>query len=149
MYIPYLFTPTADPRAFPSPVSRASTLTVRRPQTADKAQHALDKAVENEHKAAKAVNRAVHNHDAAISNEQNAEKTVQVRSQFAPPPARRAITPSRPVPYDAPALLQIKQQHETRLEQDLEQKRRHLNELQQRKAQNDVRTAASHSDPRV
>ncbi|KAI0637908.1 hypothetical protein C8Q77DRAFT_397473 [Trametes polyzona] len=77
-------------------------------KVADKAQHALDKAVEKEHKAAKALNRAAHNHDSAISSEQNAEKT-----------------------------LQIKQQHEARLEQDLEQKRRHLDELQQRKAHND------------
>ncbi|KAI0824685.1 hypothetical protein BC628DRAFT_1321714 [Trametes gibbosa] len=77
-------------------------------KAADKAQHALDKSVEQEHKAAKALNRAVHGHDAAISNEQNAEKT-----------------------------LTIKQQHEARLEQDLEQKRRHLDDLQQRKAQND------------
>ena len=47
-------------------------------QAADKAQHALDKAIDKEHKAAKALNRAAHNHDAAISNGQNAEKTVQV-----------------------------------------------------------------------
>ncbi|KAI0370171.1 hypothetical protein BV20DRAFT_966785 [Pilatotrama ljubarskyi] len=74
----------------------------------DNAHHALDKAVEKEHKAAKAVNRAIHNHDSTVANEQAAEKKVEITKQ-----------------------------HETRLEQDLEQKRRQLDELQHRKAQND------------
>ncbi|KAI0356534.1 hypothetical protein OH77DRAFT_1423467 [Trametes cingulata] len=74
----------------------------------DKASHALDKAVEKEHKAAKAVNRAIHNHDSTVAGEQAAEKKVQITKQ-----------------------------HEARLEQDLEQKRRQLDELQHRKAQND------------
>ncbi|KAI0676968.1 hypothetical protein C8Q78DRAFT_1000386 [Trametes maxima] len=78
-------------------------------KAADKAAHALDKAVEKEHKAAKALNRAAHNHDAAVTSEQSAEKTVQ-----------------------------IKKQHEARLEQDLEQKRRQMDEIQQRKSHNDV-----------
>ena len=38
-------------------------------------------------------------------------------------------------PYPLP---QIKKQHEARLEQDLEQKKQHLEELRQRKEHNDV-----------
>lgn len=53
-------------------------------QAADKAQLALDKAAEQEHKAVKTLNRAAHKHDAALSNEQNAEKIVQVRSSSHP-----------------------------------------------------------------
>ncbi|KAI9001299.1 hypothetical protein BD414DRAFT_474239 [Trametes punicea] len=77
-------------------------------KAADKAQHQLEKAVKKEHKAAEALNRAAHNHDAAVAGEQTAEKTVQ-----------------------------IKKQHEVRLERDLEQKRHQLDEMQQRKAHND------------
>ncbi|TFK92983.1 hypothetical protein K466DRAFT_581435 [Polyporus arcularius HHB13444] len=77
-------------------------------KAANKAAHALDKAVAKEHKAAKAVNKAVHNHEVAVANEQNAEKVIQ-----------------------------IKKQHEARLEQDLEQKKQHLDALRQRKEHND------------
>ncbi|CDO74552.1 hypothetical protein BN946_scf184632.g9 [Trametes cinnabarina] len=74
-----------------------------------KAQHQLERAVEKEHNASKAVNRAAHNHDAAIANEQNAEKTVELHKE-----------------------------HEVKLGQDLEQKRRQLEDAQQRKAHNDT-----------
>ncbi|KAL1940831.1 hypothetical protein VTO73DRAFT_7872 [Trametes versicolor] len=73
-----------------------------------KAQQAVDKAVETEYEATKALNRAAHDRDAAIANEATAEKSVK-----------------------------IKQEHEARLEQDLEKRRVHLDEQQQRKAQND------------
>ncbi|KAH9894369.1 hypothetical protein C8Q73DRAFT_836312 [Cubamyces lactineus] len=98
----------------------------------DKAHHQLDKAVEQEHKAAKALNRAAHSHDSAVSNEQNAEKTVE-RGLTLPSPTR----PHTSLTTASPLLPQIKKQHEARLEKDLEQKRRQLDELQQRKAHND------------
>ncbi|RPD62711.1 hypothetical protein L226DRAFT_532299 [Lentinus tigrinus ALCF2SS1-7] len=77
-------------------------------KSAEKAANALDKAVANEHKAAKALNNAVHKHEAAIENERNAEKTVQ-----------------------------IKNQHQDRLAQDLEQRKLHHESLRQSKEHND------------
>lgn len=50
----------------------------RRWQASDKAQHALDKAVKNEHKAATTLNNSQHKHEASIMDEANAEKTLEV-----------------------------------------------------------------------
>ncbi|KAF9810236.1 hypothetical protein IEO21_07047 [Rhodonia placenta] len=78
-------------------------------KSADKAQHALDKAVKKEHKTAQAVNKAEHQHETAIANQHNASKTVE-----------------------------LQRQHESVLEQDLQKRRNEFEELQQRKAANDV-----------
>ncbi|KAH9927139.1 uncharacterized protein BXZ73DRAFT_78609 [Epithele typhae] len=90
-------------------LSRADKAHAKSIKAADKAQHALDKAVANEHKTAKALNKAAHTHDTAIADEQSAEKAAQIQMQ-----------------------------HKARLEQDLEQKRQHLEELRSRKEQNDA-----------
>ncbi|EIW58249.1 uncharacterized protein TRAVEDRAFT_123258 [Trametes versicolor FP-101664 SS1] len=74
------------------------------------AHRAVDQAIENEYETAKALNRATHNHEVAISNEQNARITAEVGRSESP-----------------------------HLQQGLEQKGRHLDELHQRKAHNDVR----------
>ncbi|RPD66674.1 hypothetical protein L226DRAFT_556576 [Lentinus tigrinus ALCF2SS1-7] len=91
-----------------SDLSQADKTHSKSIKSAEKAAHALDKAVANEHKAAKALNNAAHKHEAAIANEQTAEKTVQ-----------------------------IKNQHQDRLAQDLEQRKLHLESLRQRKEHND------------
>ncbi|KAI0080697.1 hypothetical protein K474DRAFT_157404 [Panus rudis PR-1116 ss-1] len=75
---------------------------------ADKAQHSLDQAVKKEYKAASALNKAAHKHDEAIANELTAEKK-----------------------------LAHKHQHEERLGQELAKHRASVDELQQRKNQND------------
>ncbi|KAL1944941.1 hypothetical protein VTO73DRAFT_2561 [Trametes versicolor] len=72
------------------------------------AHRAVDQAIENEYETAKALNRATHNHDVAISNEHNARITAK-----------------------------INQQYEAHLQRGLEQKRRRLDEVHQRKANND------------
>ncbi|KAJ3478122.1 hypothetical protein NLI96_g9983 [Meripilus lineatus] len=87
-------------------------------KAADKAQHALDKAIKQEYNAAATLNKATHAHDSAVSSHHAAEKT-----------------------------LNLKQQHETRLLQDLEQRRADVENLKQRKATNDVASRAQvHSE---
>lgn len=51
-------------------------------QAADKAQHAVDKAVKDEHKTAEALNQAEHKHDNAIAGQRNACKTLEVRGVY-------------------------------------------------------------------
>ncbi|KAI0698619.1 hypothetical protein BC835DRAFT_1334061 [Cytidiella melzeri] len=75
---------------------------------ADKAQHNVDKAVNTEHKRAAALNKAEHQHEAAIASQQNAEKD-----------------------------LDLKRQHQQRLEQDLQQRRATVDETAHRKDVND------------
>ncbi|KAI0796487.1 hypothetical protein C8Q75DRAFT_741281 [Abortiporus biennis] len=77
-------------------------------KAAQKAEHNLDKAVKNEHDAAKVLNKANHDHEAAIANQQSAERD-----------------------------LALKQQHETRLVQDVEKKRSNMDSIQHRKESND------------
>ncbi|OJT02563.1 hypothetical protein TRAPUB_6905 [Trametes pubescens] len=84
------------------------------------AHRAVDKAIENEYETAKALNRATHNHEVAISNEQNARITAE-----------------------------INQQYEVHLQQGLEQKGRHLDELHQRKAQHDQLRESTSPQPHV
>ncbi|KAF7790095.1 hypothetical protein EIP86_001045 [Pleurotus ostreatoroseus] len=90
-------------------------------KAADKAQHALDNAIEKEHKAATALNRAQHQHQTSISEHQNAEKT-----------------------------LELKRQHQARLEQDLQQRRSTMEDFQHRKDTNDqfreTRLSEIHAD---
>lgn len=64
-------------------------------QATNKAQQAVDKAVETEYEATKALNRAAHDRDAAIANEATAEKTVKVRHARS---ARRRAHPSVATP---------------------------------------------------
>ncbi|CAE6511340.1 unnamed protein product [Rhizoctonia solani] len=75
----------------------------------DKAIHAHEKTVRKEHDAAKALNKAQHVHDARVSDEQSATKTIE-----------------------------IKKQHQARLEQDVEAKRTALEQMQKRKETNDA-----------
>jgi len=77
-------------------------------KAAENAQHALDKAVQKEYKTATALNKATHVHNAALTDQQNAEKT-----------------------------LTLKQQHEGRLEHDLQQRKATMEDLQHRKETND------------
>ncbi|KAI0092451.1 hypothetical protein BDY19DRAFT_990171 [Irpex rosettiformis] len=74
----------------------------------DKAQHNVDKSVSIEHKRASVLNKAEYEHEAAIAAQQNAEKT-----------------------------LNLKKQHQQRLEQDLQQRRASLDDFQHRKDVND------------
>ncbi|KAH7344691.1 hypothetical protein B0J17DRAFT_712343 [Rhizoctonia solani] len=75
----------------------------------DKAIHAHDKTVRKEHDAAKALNKAEHVHGARVADEQNAAKTIE-----------------------------LKKQHQARLEQDVEAKKAALDQLQRRKETNDA-----------
>ncbi|KAL1944943.1 hypothetical protein VTO73DRAFT_2563 [Trametes versicolor] len=84
------------------------------------AHRAVDKAIENEYETAKALNRATHNHEVAISNEQNARITAEINTQY-----------------------------EVHLQQGLEQKGRHLDELHQRKVQNDQLRECTTPQPHV
>ncbi|TFY50308.1 hypothetical protein EVJ58_g11103 [Rhodofomes roseus] len=77
-------------------------------KAADKAQHMLDKAVKNENDTAKALNQAEHKHDNAISSQRNAYKT-----------------------------LELKRQQAGHLEQDLQQRKTSVDEIQQKKAASD------------
>jgi len=89
-------------------LTKAEKMHQKSVKAADKAQHALDKAIANEHKTAKAVNTAQHRHEDAIANERNAEKT-----------------------------LELNKQHEARLREDLEERKRSVDEVRQRKEAND------------
>ncbi|TCD66838.1 hypothetical protein EIP91_000916 [Steccherinum ochraceum] len=86
-------------------------------KAADSAQSTLEKAVKSEHKTADALNKAQHQHENALSNQSSAEKT-----------------------------LGLKQQHEQRLQQSLEQRKQALETIQQRKDANDQRREAKLSD---
>ncbi|PSR73469.1 hypothetical protein PHLCEN_2v10761 [Hermanssonia centrifuga] len=89
-------------------LKNAENMHQRAMKSADKAQHNLDKAVAQEHKAATALNQAQHKHDAAIADEQTGEKT-----------------------------LDLKRQHQARLEKDLQQRRATMEDFQHRKDIND------------
>ncbi|CAE6539460.1 hypothetical protein RSOLAG22IIIB_01464 [Rhizoctonia solani] len=75
----------------------------------DRAIHAHEKTVRKEHDSAKALNKAQHAHDARVADEQSALKTIE-----------------------------LKKQHQARLEQDVEAKRVALEEMQKRKETNDA-----------
>lgn len=57
-------------------------------QGTDKAQHQMDKAIQNEHKTAAAVEKATHNHQAAVQSEASLEKSLNVNTCT---PTHRAI----------------------------------------------------------
>ncbi|KAI0725113.1 hypothetical protein C8Q72DRAFT_889148 [Fomitopsis betulina] len=78
-------------------------------KSAEKAQRSLDKAVKHENKTAKDLNEAEHKHENAIAGQRNAFKT-----------------------------LELKQQQGELIEQDLQQRRASVDELQQKKAVNDA-----------
>ncbi|EPT02319.1 hypothetical protein FOMPIDRAFT_88996 [Fomitopsis schrenkii] len=86
-------------------------------KAADKAQRSLDKAVKNENKTAKELNEAEHRHDNALSDQRNAYKT-----------------------------LELKRQQGGRIEQDLQQRKASVGELQQKKAANDAARESKLSD---
>ncbi|KAJ1311132.1 hypothetical protein OPQ81_009633 [Rhizoctonia solani] len=71
--------------------------------------HAHEKTIRKEHDAAKALNKAQHAHDSRVADEQSALKTIE-----------------------------IKKQHQARLEQDVEAKKAALEQMQKRKETNDV-----------
>ncbi|TFK56015.1 hypothetical protein OE88DRAFT_693569 [Heliocybe sulcata] len=75
---------------------------------ADKAQHALDKVTRKEHDSAKAINKAKANHEKALTDVQQTQKTID-----------------------------IKHQREAKLEEDVRRQQTLVNELQQKKDQND------------
>ena len=75
----------------------------------DKAVHAHDKAIRKEHDAAKALNKAQHVHENRVADQQSAAKTIE-----------------------------LKKQHQARLEQDVEQKKVALDQMQKRKETNDA-----------
>ena len=54
-------------------------------QATDKAIHAIDKAHNSEHKAAKALSRATHKHDDTVASIATAERNLGVRLSFANP----------------------------------------------------------------
>ncbi|EKM59448.1 uncharacterized protein PHACADRAFT_191806 [Phanerochaete carnosa HHB-10118-sp] len=88
---------------------------------ADNAQHQLDKAVQQEHKTAGAVEKAEHNHQAAIQAEASAEKR-----------------------------LDLARQYQERLEQELQKRRGSVDEWEHRKDVNDqqreMKLADIHND---
>ncbi|CEL58015.1 hypothetical protein RSOLAG1IB_02760 [Rhizoctonia solani AG-1 IB] len=82
---------------------------VKAEKMVDKAVHAHEKTVRKEHDAAKALNKAQHAHEARVADQQSAGKTID-----------------------------IKKQHQTRLEQDVEAKKASLEQMQKRKETNDA-----------
>ncbi|CAE6433805.1 hypothetical protein ACGC1H_001474 [Rhizoctonia solani] len=82
---------------------------VKAEKMVDRAVHAHEKTVRKEHDSAKALNKAQHAHDARIADEQSALKTIE-----------------------------IKKQHQARLEQDVEVKKASLEEMEKRKETNDA-----------
>ncbi|THH33699.1 hypothetical protein EUX98_g489 [Antrodiella citrinella] len=86
-------------------------------QAADGAQHSFENAMKQEHKTADALNKATNQHDTAVSNQTSAEKT-----------------------------LNLKQQHEQRLQQNLDQRKQAMETIEQRKQANDQRREAKLSD---
>ncbi|KAJ3543695.1 hypothetical protein NM688_g5832 [Phlebia brevispora] len=75
----------------------------------NKAQQSVDKAVQNEYKEATALNKAQHQHETSVTEQQTADKTLDLRRE-----------------------------HEARLEQDLQQRRSTFDDLQHRKDVNDA-----------
>ncbi|GBE83604.1 hypothetical protein SCP_0506590 [Sparassis crispa] len=74
----------------------------------DKAQHALDEAVKEEHATAMELNKAEHKHDTAVADHRNAVKE-----------------------------LELSKQHEQRLQEDVLQCRRTMEELRKQRDAND------------
>jgi len=82
---------------------------VKAEKMVDKAIHAQDKAARKEHDAAKALNKAQHVHETRVSDAQSAIKTVE-----------------------------IKKQHQAKLEADVENKKVALDQMHKRKETNDA-----------
>ncbi|KAB5589105.1 hypothetical protein CTheo_7451 [Ceratobasidium theobromae] len=82
---------------------------VKSEKMVDRAIHAHEKAVRKEHNASKALNKAQHAHETRVADQERALKTID-----------------------------IKKQHQARLEQDVEQKKVALEQMQRRKDTNDA-----------